>query len=103
MNHFPIISALTFLPLFGAILIISLGADRAKFARRVALGFSFAALALALALCGQFDSTSGALQLEENHSWIPDLGITYHVAVDGLSLLMVLLTAIVVPMAMLAS
>lgn len=39
----------------------------------------------------------------EQHQWIPSLGIQYSIAVDGLGLLMVLLTAIITPMAMLAS
>jgi NADH-quinone oxidoreductase subunit M len=50
-----------------------------------------------------FDSASGDLQFHERHRWIPALGVEYRVGVDGLGLLMVLLSAIVVPMAMLAS
>ena len=51
----------------------------------------------------RFDSASGGLQFQERHAWIPALGVEYRVGVDGLGLLMVLLSAIVVPMAMLAS
>ena len=43
------------------------------------------------------------LQFAERHDWIPSLGVQYFVGVDGLGLLMVLLSAILVPMAMLAS
>src|SRR5205823_14982545 len=50
-----------------------------------------------------FDATLTELQFVERHLWIPSLGIEYFVGVDGLSLLMILLSAIVVPMAMLAS
>jgi len=50
-----------------------------------------------------FDSSSGELQFVERHNWIPTLGVEYFVGIDGLGLLMVLLSAILVPMAVLAS
>ena len=50
-----------------------------------------------------FDTGSAAYQFGERHDWIPSLGVQYRVGVDGLGLLMVLLTAIVTPMALLAS
>ena len=100
----PWVTSLTFLPLVGGLLIIGLGAERKQFARRTALGFSFAALALVLILWGLFRSRDGHLQFEEGpHDWIPWLAVQYHVGVDGLSLLMLLLTGIVVPMGILAS
>src|SRR5262249_34870766 len=61
------------------------------------------ALGIVLVLCAGFQSSSGNLQFEEHHSWIPRLGVEYHVGIDGLGLLMVLLSAVVVPMALLAS
>ena len=103
MNAFPLITLLTAVPLVGGFVVIGLEAEKQKLARWLALGFSFASLALALVLWGQFNSSSGDLQFEEQHVWIPTLAAQYHVGVDGLGLLMVLLSAIVVPMAMLAS
>src|SRR5438552_312750 len=103
MNGFPVITILTLVPLIGAVIVIGLGAEKKKLARSLSLGFSFVALALVVVLWSQFNSASGELQFEEQHSWIPTLAVQYHVGVDGLGLLMVLLSAIVVPMAMLAS
>ncbi|HWH68824.1 MAG TPA: NADH-quinone oxidoreductase subunit M [Candidatus Sulfotelmatobacter sp.] len=103
MNGFPLITVLTLVPLFGGIAVVGLEAQKRQLARRLALGFSFLALALTLVLVCQFDASSGALQFQEVYAWIPRLAVQYHVGVDGLGLLMVLLTAIVVPMAMLAS
>jgi NADH-quinone oxidoreductase subunit M len=101
MNGF--ISVLTFLPLFGAIVLIGLSADQKKLARGLALIFSLVSLALAIFLWTRFNPSSGDLQFAETYNWIPTLAVQYHVGVDGLGLLMVLLTAIIVPMAMLAS
>jgi NADH-quinone oxidoreductase subunit M len=97
------LTILTFLPIVGALALVGLHPAQRKLARWLSLGFSLGALALALVLWHQFDSPSGQLRFEERHDWIPMLGVEYRVGVDGLGLLMVLLSAIVVPMAMLAS
>jgi NADH-quinone oxidoreductase subunit M len=103
MNMLAPISCLTLVPLVGAGLTLAVGATSKKLARGVALVFSFIALAVTLALWHRFDSAYGGLQFEEVHAWIPVLGVQYHVGADGLGLLMLLLSAIVVPMAMVAS
>lgn len=101
MNGFPILTVLTLLPLIGGIIVA--GIHGKQLARSFALGFSFLTLALSLALWRSFDASSGALQFVERHEWIPSLGVQYFVGVDGLGLLMVLLTAIIVPMSLLVS
>jgi NADH-quinone oxidoreductase subunit M len=98
-----IITALTMLPIIGAVLVVCLGERRGKSARALALGFSVAALAVALVMWKSFEASSGDFQFPEQHHWIPTLGIDYRVGVDGLGLLMVMLSAIITPMAMLAS
>jgi NADH-quinone oxidoreductase subunit M len=103
MSGFPLITTLTFVPLIGAVLVICLGEEKPKFARGLAFGSSLLSLALALLLWKTFDASSGDFQFGERHLWIPSLGIEYRVAVDGLGLLMVMLTAVITPMAMLAS
>jgi len=103
MNHFPYVTCLTLLPVLGGIIIVGLGKNQQRLARTLALGFASLALVLALILLRHFDKASGQLQFEEVHAWIPALAVQYHVGIDGLSLLMLLLTALVVPMAMLAS
>lgn len=101
MNGVAILSLLTFLPLVGGIIV--LGFQDKQLARRVALGFSFLSLALALGLWKSFNASSGELQFVERADWIPQLGVQYFVGVDGLGLLMVLLASIVTPMALLVS
>src|SRR5260370_24217635 len=103
MNAFPLITILTAVPLIGALGVLGLGAKNENLARGMALTFSFVSLALTLVLWHRFNPASGELQLEELHPWIPVIGVQYHVGIDGLGLLMLLLSAIVVPMSMVAS
>jgi len=103
MSNFPIITILTFVPFAGG-LVLALGrGDQKSLARNLAMGTALVVLALAFAMWGMFDSTAAGYSLHEEHDWIPKLGIQYRVGVDGLSLITVLLTALITPMAMLAS
>jgi NADH-quinone oxidoreductase subunit M len=103
MNGLDIITILTLLPLIAGLIIIGLGPHQNRLARSLAMGTAFASLALTLVICSAFDRASGELQFEKSADWIPSLAVKYHVGLDGLGLLMVLLTAIVVPMSMMAS
>jgi NADH-quinone oxidoreductase subunit M len=103
MTNFPWITALTLLPVAGALVVLVLGERNKNLSRWTALAFSFLALALTLILWHSFDKTSGTLQFQEWHNWVPAFGIQYHVGIDGLGLLVLLLTSIVVPIGMAAS
>ncbi len=103
MSVGPVISILTAVPLVGAAAILCLASKNRKLARGLAFGFSFLALAIVLVMWHRFDPALGGLQFEEMRTWIPSLGVQYHVGVDGLGLLMLLLSAIVTPMAIAAS
>jgi NADH-quinone oxidoreductase subunit M len=98
----PLLSTLTALPIFGAIVILLAGRNP-KLARTLAIIFSLAALAFTLILALHFDRSSTALQFQERYTWIPALNIEYRLAVDGLGILMLLLSAIVVPIGIAAS
>jgi NADH-quinone oxidoreductase subunit M len=103
MNSFPWITILTLVPLVGGVVVMSLPPEQKRLARLAGLLFSIVSLLIALGLWSGFQSGSGELQFQESHDWIPTLGVQYHLGVDGLGLLMVLLSALVVPFAMLAS
>jgi NADH-quinone oxidoreductase subunit M len=90
MSGFPILTLLTALPLVGAV--IALGAGR--HARGVALAASLTSLALALVVWTKLP-LNGSIGLVERASWAPSLGIEYHLGVDGLGALMLVLSAIV--------
>jgi NADH-quinone oxidoreductase subunit M len=87
---FPILTVLTVLPLVGAAIALVAG----KHARGVALITTIASLALALVAWTQLSPT-GTMSMVEQHPWAPSLGIEYHLGVDGLSALMLVLSAIV--------
>jgi NADH-quinone oxidoreductase subunit M len=101
--NLPWLTILTLVPLFGGIVVAGLGAEQRRLVRGLALAFSLVGLAGALCLWKHFDAAAGDLQFVEKHDWVPSLGIQYFLGVDGLSLLMVMLTAIVVPLSILAS
>ena len=93
------ITWLILIPLAGSVAVMLL--PRAV-SRSAALIFNAAAACLVLALWHGFNSGSGALQMVERHAWIPSVGAEYCLGIDGLSLLLVLLTAIIVPFALFA-
>jgi len=98
-----ILSVLTFLPLAAGALVALLGPDRQKLGRNLAFAASLLALALAVWLWAAFDNAAGGMQFVQRVPWAPSLGIEYHLGMDGLGLLMVLLSALIVPFALLAS
>ena len=97
MNRLPLITMLTFTPFIGAMIVAALPSRNRLLARGFALGFSLLALIQSCVLWANFDSKSGEIQFGERHDWIPSLGADYYVGIDGLGLLMVLLSALVVP------
>lgn len=103
MKTLPWLTVLTLVPLLGGGVVGLLPTGQRKLARLLALVTSMAALGLAGLLWAMFDPGRAGMQFVEHVSWAPTLGIDYHLAVDGLGLLMVLLTALIVPFALAAS
>lgn len=103
MSGFPWITLLTVTPLAGAFLILLFAAKNRAAARVLAAAASGVALTMTLMLWHGFNAASGALQFQERHAWIPALGVDYHVGIDGLGLLMLLLSAVVVVMSIACS
>ena len=90
MNGIPVLTVLTLLPVLGAAIALFSG----KYARAVALITTLSALALALVIWTQLPA-DGSIGLLEKAAWAPSLGIEYHLGVDGLGALMLVLSAIV--------
>jgi len=96
-----LLSAILFLPLvFAAIIAIW---PQKTTIRQLALGFSLMEFIASLAILKDFDSSSAALQLVEKVTWIQRFGISYFVGIDGISLMLVLLTTFLTPIIILGS
>ncbi|MCC6443930.1 MAG: NADH-quinone oxidoreductase subunit M [Armatimonadetes bacterium] len=97
------ISWITFLPLAGALVILLMPRRAEEDVRWTALGISFAVFILSLPLYFRFDTAESGMQFQKDLLWIPDFNIRYHVGIDGISLLLVMLTTFLTPLAIWAS
>jgi len=97
-----LLTLIIFLPTAGALVILFLRESRRELIRQVALGTSLAAFVLSYFLFKGFE-TSAAFQFIERVPWIPNYGISYHVGIDGISLLLVMLTTFLTPVTILSA
>jgi len=103
---FPILSLITWLPLVGGLVILSVRGDEetvATNARWTALWTSLIVLVLSLVLWVRFDKSNPGFQFVEDVSWLPEFGVGYKMGVDGISVLFVLLSTVLTPLCILAS
>lgn len=100
---FPILSLLIFLPLLGAIPIVFFRRDDTLLIRTWALLIALLEFGVSLGLATGFRSGASALQFVERASWVPSAGIQYFLGLDGISLLMVLLTTFLTVIAVVGS
>jgi NADH-quinone oxidoreductase subunit M len=102
VGEIPILSILLLLPLIGSFIILTM-VSRASHARIFALLITIVEFIFVLELFAEFNKLNTSYQFIESHEWIPSIGISYILGVDGLSLPMVLLTALITPMAIMFS
>ena len=106
MSEWPILSLVTFLPVVGALFVMVIRGDAptvARNARMTALWTSLITFALSLYLWIDFDNADAGFQFVERADWIPSMGISYHLGVDGISMLFVILSTFLTPLCILAS
>jgi NADH-quinone oxidoreductase subunit M len=89
------LTLITFIPLIGMVLILLCPKGQEKFIRWIAVAFTFPQLLIAGWLYANFDTTTTSIQFAEHRAWIPAYHIFYFLGVDGISISMVLLTAII--------
>lgn len=99
MNSLPLLSLLIFVPWAGALLLALLPKLPSGASRALALFFSLSTLALGTTVLSGFDPAAG-YQFVEQRAWISALHVNYHLGLDGLSLVLVLLTGVVAPVAL---
>jgi NADH-quinone oxidoreductase subunit M len=97
------LSLVVFLPALGGLLIALLPRDREGLVKQATLAVALVTFAISLPLYLGFDARVADYQFQERRPWMPSLGITYHLGIDGISLLLVLLTTFLMPLTLLAS
>ncbi len=98
-----ILSMIMWAPLAGVVIVLFLPKRQVKLIQGVALASATVSLVLAWNLLFSFDRTTAALQFTERREWIPELGMTYALGVDGLSFPLVLLATLLSVVAVIAS
>jgi len=105
MTDWPILSTVTFLPLVGAFLILLIrddGQSAGRNIRNVALLTTVFTFVLSIFIWAGFDYSVPGFQMVEKHEWF-DANISYHMGVDGISILFVILSTFLMPFCILAS
>ena len=92
---FPLISFLIWLPILGGVILLFVREDYTQLIKLISYSFSILVLLLSLYLLVIFDTSSSDLQFQEKHTWISSLNIYYHLAVDGFSVVFILLTTVI--------
>ncbi len=103
---FPLLSLITFLPLVGGLIIMTIRGEEAVVAanaRWAALWTSLIVFFISLVLWVKFDPQEGGFQFVESVNWLPEYGVGYKMGVDGISVLFVLLSTALTPICILAS
>jgi len=103
VGDFPLLTFLIVLPLVGAVLTLCTPARRTEWAKAAGFVTALATLGMALWMLADFDGHAHGYQYEVQHDWIGNLGVHFTLGVDGISLFMVVLTAVLIPIGLLAS
>jgi NADH-quinone oxidoreductase subunit M len=99
----PLLTLVTFLPAVGAAVVLLLPRRQEPLTKLLALATTVVTFGVSLPLYFGFDATSADYQFVEQVAWIPSLGVSYHLGVDGISVLLVLLTTFLMPLVILSS
>ena len=104
-SSFPILSTVTFLPLVGILVLMLVPGRRTSLLRWTALVTTLVVFAASLAVLAGFDPEDPSIQLAERHLWFAVAGfrVEYFLGVDGLSILLVLLTTLLMALAVLST
>jgi NADH-quinone oxidoreductase subunit M len=99
----PILSLLVWLPVAAGVLLLLCGDERAAFGRWLALVASVATFALSVVLWQHFDRDTATMQFVEREPWIGAFNAWYHLGIDGISLPLIVLTAFITPLVVIAA
>ncbi|MET8278785.1 NADH-quinone oxidoreductase subunit M [Micromonospora sp. NPDC005174] len=103
MSNFPFLSVLTVAPLVGALVVAFLPRRNPELAKQVAFAWSLLVLVLSVVMWVSFNAGGDRFQFRESYTWIPNWGVSFTFAADGIALVMLMLIAVLVPLVILAS
>ncbi len=101
MDH--ILSFVLFSPLVGILVLLFINKEKQSLIKSIGIATSFVTFTLSLFVYFGFDSANSSLQFVEQYPWIPGIDISYFIGIDGLSILLVVLTTFLTPLALIAS
>ncbi|HEX7134942.1 MAG TPA: proton-conducting transporter membrane subunit, partial [Iamia sp.] len=102
-SDFPLLTTTVVLPAVGALVVALVSKRRPELTRALALFFSVVTGALTVAILVTFETADGGFQMVEKASWIRDLGISWHLGVDGISLFLLVMTGVLFPIAIIGA
>lgn len=95
MENFPLLTAILLAPLFGALLLCFVPKDAERGVKLISAAAMLASFALTVCVYWSYDTARGGMQFTQSVPWIYDLGVSYAVGVDGISLPMLFLTSLI--------
>ncbi len=102
-SGFPILSLILFLPIAGTVLMLLIPKDNKSYIKGIATGTTILIFLVSLLLLPWFDYQQKSMQYLEKVKWIPTLNLNYTLGIDGISLLLVLMTTFLMVIAVLSS
>ena len=93
-----ILSVLAFVPLIGSLVVAVMPRDKPVAAKQVALLFALITLGIAVVVALRFDTSVGGFQMVEQIQWIEQLGVSWSLGMDGIGLILIMLSTILVPL-----
>jgi NADH-quinone oxidoreductase subunit M len=97
-----LLTTMLLIPVVGSIVVFLLPTAKDALAKQVALGFGLITLAVSFVVVAGLDNSTGALQYVESYEWIAAFGISWTLGVNGIAALLIVMSAILVPVAMVA-
>ena len=98
-----LLTLITFFPLLAVLIMLFIPREEEQSIKRLAVGLSFVPLLLAIYAWLAYDQAAGGFQFEYAAEWIPVINVSYHVGVDGLSIPLIFLTALLTTLCMIYS
>ena len=102
MITMPVLTVLWAVPMIGAVVVMLIPAAARQLSKYIALATSFVVLAISAWLAIKFDPSGKQYQFVEDHAWIPSFGTGYILGIDGIALALIVLTAVLVPILIVA-